>query len=72
MFSLSAYLVVVKSEDGPEEGVGVGVALVDQGQVQLDQNLFDVQTEQSRISFADYKNGTKHKKDQLKITLKRT
>jgi hypothetical protein len=48
-------LVVVKSEDGPEERVRVGVALVDQGQVQLDQNLLDVQTQQSGISFANYK-----------------
>jgi hypothetical protein len=48
-------LVVVKSEDGPEERVRVGVAFIDQGQVQLDQNLLDVQTQQSGISFANYK-----------------
>jgi len=41
---VSVYLVVVKSKDCLEEWVSVCVALVDQGQVELDQNLLDVET----------------------------
>jgi hypothetical protein len=42
---VSVYLVVVKSEDCLEEWVSVCVTLVNQGQVELDQNLLDVKTE---------------------------
>ena len=43
------HLIVVEPEDGLEELVGVRVALVHQGQVQLDQHLFNVQTQQRGV-----------------------
>ena len=38
--------IVVQSEYSFEEGIGVGIRLVDQGQVQLDQHLLHVQAKQ--------------------------